>query len=177
MTLGYLEKRPNKNNMGSGDYCLSLEGWKRVDDINKKQVESSQAFVAMWFDKEMDAAWKEGFEPALKKTGYKPIRADLVEHNEKICDRIIADIQKSGLLIADLTGNNQGVYYEAGFAQGRDMDVIWTCKKEFHEKEKLHFDIRQYSHILWENPKDLKKRLIKRIEDTLPNRVRKQEVE
>jgi nucleoside 2-deoxyribosyltransferase len=163
--LKYLENRK------SGRYRLELDGWKRVDDIEKKQVKSNQAFVAMWFDDKMNPAWEEGFKLALKKTGYNPIRVDLIEHNEKICDRIIAEIRKSGLLVADFTGNRGGVYFEAGFAKGLGIPVIWTCRKD--HLDDVHFDTRQFNHIEWETPKELKDRLVDRIEATLPNRVKR----
>ena len=40
---------------------------------------------------------------------------------------------------------------------GLGLDVVWTVKKE-HE-DNIHFDTRQFNHILWENPSDLKERL------------------
>ena len=125
----------------------------------------------MWFNDELYGAWEKGFSAALEETGYKPNRIDLQEHNEKICDKIIAEIRKSGLLVADFTGNRGGVYFEAGFAMGLDIPVIWTCRADFVEK--LHFDTRQYNHITWNEPEDLKKKLINRIEATLPKRTKR----
>lgn len=61
--------------------------------------------------------WNEVYEDGIKLTlselGYNPVRIDFVEH-KKICDRIIAEIRKSSLLIADFTGHRGGVYFEAG---------------------------------------------------------------
>ncbi len=83
----------------------------------------------MWFDKGMDSAWEDGFKKALVDTGYKnPLRIDLSEHNEKICDRILAEIRKSSLVVADFTGQRSGVFFEAGFALGLGIPVIWCCK-------------------------------------------------
>lgn len=160
--LGYLE------DPGEERYRLSLDGWKRLGEISRERLDSSQAFVAMWFSNDTKEAWLEGIEPALSETGYKPIRIDLVQHNEKIDDRIIAEIRRSGLLVADFTGNRGGVYFEAGFAMGLDIPVIWTCRED-HVKY-LHFDTRQYNHIVWKTPEELKASLIDRIEATLPRR-------
>jgi len=146
-------------------YRLGLSGWQRMKELLQKEVKSNQAFVAMWFDSSLDEAWEDGFKVALEKTGYDPLRIDLKEHNEKICDIIIAEIQDSGLLVADFTGQRENVYFEAGFAKGLGIPVIWTCKKD--DEKKLHFDTRQYNHIIWENPEDLKKQLINRIRATL----------
>jgi len=52
-------------------------------------------------------------------------------------------------------------HFEAGFALGLDLPVIWTCRKD-HMKD-LHFDIRQFNCIDWEDAEDLAIRLEKRI--------------
>ena len=164
LELGYTEQAGHS-------YRLDLKGWERLDELRKEERESDKAFVAMGFDDSLNEVWENGFYPALDQTGYNPIRVDLEEHNEKICDRIIAEIRKSGLVIADFTGQRGGVYFEAGFAMGLDIPVIWTCRDT--DVEQLHFDTRQYNHIVWSDSVDLKKKLINRIEATLPIRPRR----
>ena len=88
---------------------------------------------------------------------YKPLRIDKTEHVNKICDEIIAQIRRSRFLVVDYTGHRAGVYYEAGYAAGRDIPVILTCRKE--EIEKLHFDVRQLNGIDWQTPAELAARL------------------
>ncbi|MEQ1879048.1 MAG: hypothetical protein ABL958_20580, partial [Bdellovibrionia bacterium] len=145
---------------------LLIGGSERLVKIHEGDVNSRQAFVAMWFDSETKDAWENGIRPALEQTKYDPRRIDLKEHNNKIDDEIVAEIRKSGLVVADFTGNRAGVYYEAGFAKGLGIPVIWTCKKD-HLKN-VHFDTRQYNHIDWETPEELKERLIHRIEAEIP---------
>lgn len=147
-------------------YRLGLEGWRRLKNIESERLKSDRAFVAMWFDDEVRPAYDEGIVPALNECGYTEHRIDDQEHNEMIDDRIIADIRQSGLLVADFTGQRSGVYFEAGFAKGIGIPVIWTCRED--EVDELHFDTRQYNHITWEDPDDLKESLIDRIEATLP---------
>ena len=156
---------------GESSYLLTAEGWQRVRELRRTQRDSNQAFVAMWFDPGLELVYKEGFEPALDETGYRPVRIDLVEHNQKIDDRIVAEIRRSGLLVADFTGNRGGVYFEAGFAFGLGIPVIWTCSEK--DIDNVHFDTRQYNHIVWANAADLKTRLIDRIEATLPDRTKR----
>lgn len=164
-SLDLIETQPKV--IGPEFFCwLSIGGWRRIRDLKQARVRSDQAFVAMWFDGSLEEAWKYGFKEALSVAGYIPIRIDLTEHNEKICDRIIAEIRKSGLLIADFTGQRGGVYFEAGFAMGLGIPVIWTCRQD--DSENLHFDTRQYNHILWSEPEDLRKKLVNRIEATIP---------
>ena len=162
--LGYLETLPLEKYYEK--YRLTINGWKKIIKISSASRNLKQAFIAMWFSDETKEIWENGYEKALKEVDYIPIKINLVEHNEKIDDRIIAEIRKSRLLIADFTGNRGGVYFEAGFAMGLNIPVIWTCKKG-HTNE-LHFDTRQYNHIIYETSEELREKLISRIEATLP---------
>ncbi len=102
---------------------------------------------------------------ALEDTGYSAIRIDQKEHNNKIDDEIIAEIKKSKFLVADFTGHRGGVYFEAGFAMGLKKPVIWTYRKD--HLDSLHFDTRQYSHIIWETEDELYEKLLNRIQATI----------
>ena len=119
----------------------------------------------MNFNPKFDYIFTEAIEPACDACGFKAIKVSLVEHNEKICDKIIAEIKTSRFLISDFTDPRHGVYFEAGYAHGLGLPVIWTCKKG--EEDKLHFDTRQYNHIIWDDAKDLKEKLINRIKATV----------
>ena len=140
---------------------VMVDGYRRIADQSTNPI-SDQAFVAMWFDPSIEDAFSTGIEPGIKDAGYVPIRIDRKDdHVNKIDDEIIAEIRRSRFLVADFThgkeGARGGVYYEAGFARGLGIPVFSTCKKDL-EKE-LHFDTRQFKHILWENHDDLRKRL------------------
>ena len=121
---------------------------------------SEEIFVAMWFDKEMN-----GFYEHIKKElegaeeyGFKVIRIDQKEHNNKIDDEIIKSLKSCDLVIADFTcgdggeAHRGGVYYEAGFAHGLNKNVIFTVRQDCVDG--LHFDTRQYNHIVWEKQDD-----------------------
>jgi hypothetical protein len=148
--------------------ALTARGLERIAELERNIAgkESRQAFVAMWFDSSLDKAWKDGFEKSCDAAGgYKALRMDLKEHNQKICDAIIAEIRKSRFLVADFTGHRGGVYFEAGYALGLGIDVILTCRED--ELEKAHFDTRQYNHVVWKDEKDLFQKLKRRIEATI----------
>jgi hypothetical protein len=152
----------------SGGITLTARGLERIAELERNIVgkESMQAFVAMWFDSSLDKAWEDGFEKSCDAVGYKALRMDLKEHNQKICDAIIAEIRKSRFLVADFTGHRGGVYFEAGYALGLGIDVILTCRED--DLEKAHFDTRQYNHVVWKDEKDLFVKLKRRIEATIP---------
>ena len=93
-----------------GDYTLSLtiKGWQKVESLNRPNIESKQAFVAMWFDECMDNIFKNGIEAIEDDTGFKMFRVDKIQFNdEKICDKVISKIKESRFLIAEVTEQRQ----------------------------------------------------------------------
>ena len=146
------------------EYSVTADGYRRIADV-KKNADATQAFVAMWFDEEMEYTYRHGIEPAIVNTGYRPMRIDQKADVVKIDDEIIAEIRRSRFLVADFThgkaGARGGVYFEAGFALGLGIPVIYTCREDVVDK--IHFDTRQYHHTLWKGPEDLRDQLEKRI--------------
>ena len=149
-------------------FLISPEGWAYIDSLNKINPESQIGFVAMRFHKETEALWTEAIKPGIENAGYEPKRMDRHEHNNRIDDEMIAMIRRSKFLVADFTEQRQNVYFEAGLALGLGLHVIWVCRKDEVEENKVHFDTRQYPFIRWEEGKldDLKKALQYRIERT-----------
>jgi hypothetical protein len=151
------------------DAVVTVKGYAHLAELDTKQVNSSQAFVAMWFDPSMNDAYERGITPGIADAGYAPIRIDKKDHNNKIDDELIAEIRRSRFLVADFTqgekGARGGVYYEAGFAHGLNIPVIFTCHKD--SINYVHFDTRQYNHIEWETPEELRIKLAQRISATI----------
>ena len=144
---------------------VEVPGYGRIEEI-KTNPDSSQCFVAMWFDASLNDVYEKGFRTAIEAAGYTPLRIDQKpDLIGKIDDEIIAEIRRSRFVVADFThgdgGARGGVYYEAGFAHGLGLPVIFTCRKD--KIDEAHFDTRQFNHILWENSEDLHKQLTDRI--------------
>ena len=150
---------------GSSDSRLTVAGHVRLAELEATHTPSSRAFVAMWFDDSMSEAWDQGIAPAVRDSGYDPVRIDRKEHVNKIDDEIVAEMRRARFVVADFThgdtGARGGVYYEAGFAHGLGIPVFFSCRKD--TLKKVHFDTRQYNHIVWETPEDLRDQLAKRI--------------
>jgi len=158
----YLENLGALENPGSTqEMSVTAKGHIVYEDMAGQRTQSSQVFVAMWFADVAKQAYDRGIDPAVRQSGYEPLRIDRTEHDEKIDDKIIAEIRRSSFLVADFTGHRGGVYYEAGFAHGLGRRVIFTCQQG--EIEKLHFDVRQYNTILWQDPSDILAPLQRRI--------------
>jgi hypothetical protein len=165
---GLLEAPENTGGIHFGRIRLTPKGWERALELQKSQIDSDQAFVAMSFSSEFNDAWQNGFKPALEAVGFHPYRVDQDEYNGRIDDKIITEIQHSGLLVADFSGHRQSVYFEAGFAKGLGIPVIWTCRES--DIGEAHFDTRQYNHVLWNNPDEILLRLKLRVESLFPRR-------
>jgi hypothetical protein len=173
--------------IGTGFDCeLTVDGWQLAERIRTTKKVGDQAFVAMWFHRGMDAVYAEGLEPALRSCGYIPYRVDRAAHQNKIDDEIIANIRKSRLIVADLTGVRPNVFYEAGFAHGLGIDFVLTCNDSwaghfvaaepngesppspssapwFQQVSDHAFDIRNYTVLGWSTPSDLAEKLALRI--------------
>lgn len=151
------------------DAVVDIGGYERLEAISNRILPLTQGFVAMWFDSSVRDIYDDGIAPAIRDAGYIPMRIDRKEHNNKIDDEIIAEIRRSRFLIADFTygdgGPRGGVYYEAGFAHGLSIPVIFTVRADLIDR--IHFDTRQYGHILWSQPDDLRAQLKNRISATI----------
>ena len=146
---------------------ITVAGHTHIAD-RLTNADSTQAFVAIWFDPEVDFVYDQGIAPAVESAGFKPYRADREHYLSKIDDQVIAEIRRSRFLIADMTHGNKGargsVYFEAGFAFGLGIPVIYSCRNDMFED--LHFDTRQYPHIEWS------KNDIETFSQNLENRIR-----
>jgi nucleoside 2-deoxyribosyltransferase len=151
---------------GGARVKISPRGWAHLNSVDRENQKSQIGFIAMWFEKSMDPAHL-AIEKAIQISGYEPLRIDRKEHNNKIDDEIIAGIRRSKFLVADFTGHRGGVYFEAGFASGLGIPVIWLCRED--ALKDLHFDTRQYNHISWTEDRlpELTNALQKRIEAIL----------
>lgn len=97
-------------------------------EIKQSGPSSNKCFVAMSCSDDLRDAYDNGIKKAVEEAGYVPVFIEREEHNKKICDLIIANILECKFLVADVTGQRQNVYYEAGFAHGLNRQVIWNIR-------------------------------------------------
>lgn len=177
---------------------ITADGYQRLREIQKPNRDSRQCFVAIWFTAEMNDVFENAIKPAIEfveegevAPRFEAVKIDNVEHVNDINDEIIGQIRRSKFMVCDLTGYRGGVYFEAGFAYGLGLDVIYTCRKDWtkeenlknesgHEvsflfdangnvipikKEGVHFDLAHRNRIEWSPDKleDFKSRLENRI--------------
>lgn len=169
-TLGAIDGDISRT-MGGGLYLMqgriTPRGHELLEQMRHGNPQSAIGFCAMWFAEEVKPLWTDAIEPAIRNAGYDPKRIDQHEHVNRIDDEIVAMIRRSRFVVADFTGQRGGVYFEAGFAIGLGLPVIWVCRED--QLKELHFDTRQYNFLTWQPGSfpDLAKRLQARIEAIL----------
>lgn len=157
----------------SSDKALALPTWitpaglARIEELDQKHPDSKQGFIAMWFGEEVGESLHPAIRSSIEAAGYDPHRVDDGDYIGRIDNKIMVEIKRSRFIVADFTEQRGGVYFEAGFAMGLAIPVIWTCHKD--HVENLHFDIRQYNCLVWdeENLDDFKDKLTARIENVI----------
>jgi len=136
------------------------KGWEKIQSSTDKGI-PGRCFVAMSFGESFNEVYDMAIEPALRSCGLDPRRIDRIPDNRDINEKIIAELREAELMVADFTGQRDGVYFEAGFARGLGKEVFWCCRKD--DMPNLHFDTRQFAFIDWSGLEDLKRRLTDKI--------------
>ncbi|MCY3985428.1 MAG: hypothetical protein OXF23_00055 [Candidatus Dadabacteria bacterium] len=113
--------------------------------------QDSYGFLAMQYDdSELEKLTTEHLKPIVKKIlGYDLI--DMRDVQEAgVIDNILRDrIRNSKFVIADLSHDNNGVYWESGFAEALEKPAIYICEKKKFDDVKTHFDTSHCTTVLW----------------------------
>lgn len=149
-----------KTNRYYGDYIflhvtLTLDGWKRYEAEKRGQISGDYGFLAMEFG---DSALEDFAEEVAKPIVKKELGYDLVDMRDASQAGIIDNIMRikirgAAFVIADLTHDNQGAYWEAGYAEGLGKPVVYICEQHKFDDEKTHFDTNHCTTILWSKDK------------------------
>ena len=144
--------------------CIALtpKGYSRVEELERSNSKGREVLVAMKFGEDTNclrAAIKKGIADA----GYIPILIDEVQHNDFITPELLSHIRNSKFVVVDLTHQNNGAYFEEGYAMGYGKQVIQLCKADVT----LHFDIAQKNTIIWKTEDEIPERLKNRILATI----------
>ena len=153
---------PNENQA----YSLTTEGWRHYRYLE----EAKTVFIAMDFgNNDVKEFRNQCLKIALEEDGYKPIIMDEYDKPGEITDQIRNGLRRAQIVIADLTENNQNVHWEAGFAEGSNKLVIYTCEEKFFDCNEMYFNTKTIRIITWK--KDSFDKTRKRIKDTIKNAV------
>ena len=67
-----------------------------------------------------------------------------------IIDNLMRErIRDAKFLLVDLSHDNNGAYWEAGYAEGLGKPVIYICEQDKFKKAKTHFDTNHCTTVTW----------------------------
>lgn len=141
---------------------IKPDGYNRIDDLLKYSANGKTVLVAMKFGNETQKL-REAIRKGISDAGYNATFIDEVEHNNLITPELLHYIRSSKFVVVDLTHQNNGAYFEEGYALGLGKPVIQLCQKG----TTLHFDIAQKNTIIWDTEEDIPDRLKNRIHATI----------
>ncbi len=172
--IGYLQERQARFGEYDCGYFITIEGMKYAESLLSGNTRSTTVFVAVQCTDDLKPVYEKGVKAACDVFGLSALIINTSDNEESIADKVIAGIKTSRFVIADFTNNALCVYYEVGYAKGLGRDVIKTCRKTWFEEEKdgkrvnqLYFDMERDNLILWQDEKDLKRKLEDRIRAVL----------
>jgi len=149
---------------------LTAKGAERlIEASSSRKNPSNKVFVALQFKGDYASKIRDGAKKGCAEKGLIAATVDEADYTGDITDRIISEINQSRYVIADYTFGNRGVYYEAGYARGKGIEVIETCNEAWRKQEieagrkPLHFDVEHRNIILWTTEEELTERISNRI--------------
>jgi hypothetical protein len=151
---------------------LTFAGWDRYETMRLGGVTYRKAFMAMKFgDALLEHVLNSVFKPSAKRAGFDLFKLDDRPVAGLIDDRMRVEIRASDFLVADLSHDNAGAYWEAGFAEGLGKPVIYTCERRKFESTRTHFDTNHHLTIVWDaqSPDSAGRQLTETIRATLPH--------
>ncbi len=147
--------RPLASGDGYDEVNLSLEGWKIYEVEKRGMVAGNYGFIAMQFnDNELETFVQEVVKPTVERMGFRLIDVRDVSKAGIIDNIIRSQIRSARFVIADLTHDNNGAYWEAGYAEGLGKPVIYICEKAKFEEKRTHFDTNHCTTVLWSRDDD-----------------------
>jgi hypothetical protein len=143
---------PSPSNPGNmQDVSLTLPGWEVYEAERKGQTSGNYGFIALETGHEsLEPLIKDHIKPSLADIGY-----DLVDYRDiskaGIIDNILrVQIRDSAFVLVDLTHDNRGAYWEAGYAEGLGKPVLYICEKSKFEGNSTHFDTNHCTTVQWD---------------------------
>ncbi len=126
---------------------------------------ADEAFIVMQIgNAELDAVSEEVIKPAITAAGLIPRRVDQHNQGDLLKSEIVHFIERSLIIVADVTNERPNCYLEIGYAMGlgKKPNLILTCREDHHhgsphfrrDGPKVHFDLEGYDILFWD-PDDL----------------------
>lgn len=162
------DKQHNTGDLKSSN--LTLAGWERYEKRKRGEFKGSYGFLALKFgDETLDKFIGDVVKPAAEAVGYNLFDLRDIPEAGLIDNLMRQKIRDSAFVVADLTHDNSGAYWEAGYAEGLGKPVLYICEKTKFSETKTHFDTNHSTTVIWDvnNPDDFKRQFIATLQRSL----------
>jgi hypothetical protein len=152
LTAGKLiEEREGKRRiLDIKEEVMKADGPDQSRKIIGKDVKISSGdtcFVMMPFASPIGNYYTKVYEPAIRKVGLVPVRADTeIFATGKIIDQIWSGIKNAKVLLAELTNRNPNVFYELGLAHAAGKPVVLVSSNQ----DDVPFDLQHIRVIYYD---------------------------
>jgi len=106
---------------------------QKIDQLWKRQF----VFVAMPFVSKFSALYEKHIKPGIAQAGFRCVRIDEVPHTRGIQEQIFKHVTDAKVLVFVADDGNPNAYYEAGFADALQKEVVIVAKSI----KELKFDV------------------------------------
>ena len=123
-------------------------------------VGMDEAFIIMQIgDAAMDEVCDQAFVPAITDAGLTARRVDRHNEGDLLKSEVVRFIERSQIIVADLTNERPNCYLEVGYAMGlgKKANLILTARSDHHwsnpdfqrDGPRIHFDLEGYDILFW----------------------------
>lgn len=155
---------------------LSLNGWRRWDQLTQGATQSAGGFIAMQFgNARLDSFVRDIVQVGVKeRLGVIIHRIDSPDKAKAgLIDNIMREaIEDAAFVLVELSHGNRGAYWEAGLAEGLRKPVIYLCEQAVWDDvaSRPHFDVNHRTTIMWDEAKP--DEFLDRLVATIKNSIR-----
>ena len=114
--------------------------------LSEPVARANTGFILMPFSDEFEPV-HEAIRAAITEARLRPLRADDIFSTRSGMEKILRGIAEAEVVIADMTGRNANVFYEAGIAHTIKDNVVLLTQ----DINDIPFDFRHIDHIEYKN--------------------------
>ena len=127
---------------------LTLAGWEQYE--RHRAFASDYGFMAFQYGPRDIETVVQHLRKVFADKGAYELRLMKKDAKPGVMDSAMRRmIQGAQFVIADLTHDNCGAYWEAGYAEGLGKTVVYTCEEKKFKKRKTHFNTEHCLTVFW----------------------------
>ncbi|GIP34300.1 hypothetical protein [Paenibacillus sp. J2TS4] len=108
---------------------LTAKGWEHAASLSDKKPNKT-CFIAVPADSSLFEPFRDVVVPHMDDNGFAAVIQQPAADSSPEAANPLEQIRQSDVVIADLTRSHPDVYFNAGFALGLGIPVIYTCGQE-----------------------------------------------